>query len=384
MQPQMSLLCFSHLRWNFVFQRPQHLLTRCARQFANVFYIEEPLFHELPDRLEAVKTDSNVIVLTAHLKTEGGDTNRRVSSLLATYFSNEGISRYVAWYYTPLAIDWFDTSSAAAVVYDCMDELSLFKGAPANLLKKERQLLDRADLVFTGGVSLYHHKRQSHHNVYAFPSSVDFAHFAKARTTLEEPSDQASIPHPRIGFFGVIDERMDLDLLAGVADCKPEFQLVMIGPVVKIDPESLPRRPNIHYLGSKTYAELPQYLSKWDVAMMPFARNESTRFISPTKTPEYLAAGCPVVSTSITDVVSPYGQKKYVRIADIPEDFANACSEALNEDANERRQRIDEFLSQMSWDSTWRSMYELVLSVIELKSQEIADKSGDAAEESHV
>src|SRR6185436_18107217 len=215
--------------------------------------------------------------------------------------------------------------------------------------------------VFTGGMSLYEAKRNRHRNVHGFPSSIDFDHFAKARRAGDpEPADQAPIPHPRLGFFGVIDERMDIDLVAGVADLRPDWHLVMIGPVVKIDPATLPQRANIHWLGGKSYSDLPRYLSGWDVGMMPFALNESTRFISPTKTPEYLAAGLPVVSTPIADVVRPYGENGLVRIAGTAEEFAEAISEALNEDRNGRQSHVLEFLSRTSWDRTFEAMSELI------------------------
>ena len=175
-----------------------------------------------------------------------------------------------------------------------------------------------------------------------------------------DPPDQATIPHPRLGFFGVIDERMDLPLLAGIADARPDWQIVLIGPVVKIDPASLPQRRNIHYLGGKTYEELPHYIAGWDVALLPFARNEATQFISPTKTPEYMAAGKPVVSTSIRDVVRPYGQQGLVQIADDVPAFVRACTAALHEDSETRQRQADAFLRQMSWDGTWSRIHALL------------------------
>jgi UDP-galactopyranose mutase len=247
-----------------------------------------------------------------------------------------------------------------AVVYDCMDELSAFRGASPLLRGLESELMSRADLVFTGGQSLYEAKRGLHPSVYAFPSSIDAEHFASARDVSEEPADQTGLPHPRLGFFGVVDERFDIGLLDEVARLRPEWQLVIIGPVVKIDPASLPRRDNIHYLGMKSYEELPAYLSGWDVALLPFALNESTRFISPTKTPEYLAAGKPVVSTSIRDVVRPYGQEGLVHIADTPAEFVAACEAALGEDASSRQEKVDAFLAQTSWDRTWADMSALI------------------------
>jgi UDP-galactopyranose mutase len=245
-----------------------------------------------------------------------------------------------------------------------MDELSAFKGASPILKDREAELFGRADLVFTGGQSLYEAKRHQHPNVYAFPSSIDSTHFAQARSITVEPPDQADIPRPRLGFFGVIDERMDIELLRAVAEARPDWQLVVIGPVVKIDPKELPACSNLPYLGGKSYAELPAYLAGWDVALMPFARNESTRFISPTKTPEYLAAGCPVVSTSIRDVVRPYGQMRLVHIADTPEEFVAAAESAMTSDAPSRLREVDAFLSQTSWDRTWKRMTELIEDVV--------------------
>lgn len=365
MEPQYDLICFSHLRWHFVFQRPQHLLSRCAAE-RRVYYVEEPVFEGSQARLDVAETSQKVIVLTPFFPdgTSQGDVTEQRKKMLREFFAAQKIDRYVAWFYTPMAIDWYDTSDALAVVYDCMDELSLFKGASSRLVENEKLLFKKADLVFTGGVSLYEYKKQMHPSVYAFPSSVDFKHFAQARTLSAEPAEQAMLPRPRLGFFGVIDERMNLELIDELAHLRPDFQIILIGPVVKIDPASLPQCTNIHYFGSKKYEELPQYLSGWDVALMPFALNDSTRFISPTKTPEYLAAGIPVVSTSIKDVVSPYGINAYVRIADTAPAFAEACQQALEESRDQRLKRVDAFLATMSWDTTWRSMSELVCSVM--------------------
>jgi UDP-galactopyranose mutase len=252
-----------------------------------------------------------------------------------------------------------------------MDELSAFKFAPAKLQENEEQLFEKADLVFTGGHSLYEAKKHRHRHIYAFPSSIDKEHFQKARSISTDPQDQVAISHPRIGFYGVIDERMDLDLIEKVASAQPEWQFVLIGPVVKIDSAVLPKRKNIHYLGNKSYLELPSYLSGWDISMIPFALNESTRFISPTKTPEYLSAGKPVISSSIQDVVRPYGDKKLVNIADTPEDFIKAVKKEL---AITNRKKwlseVDAFLEENSWDITWNKMMELI-------SKKLADKAQD-------
>jgi UDP-galactopyranose mutase len=284
-------------------------------------------------------------------------------------FNEHAIREYVFWYYTPMALSFTSQFSPVAAIYDCMDELSAFKGAPSSLQELEKQLFQRVDLVFTGGQTLYKAKRNQHPAVYPFPSSIDVAHFNQARVAKVDPLDQANIPHPRLGFFGVIDERFDIELLDSVATSRPDWQFIMIGPVVKIDPDSLPKHPNIHYLGSKKYEVLPGYLAGWDVALLLFARNESTRFISPTKTPEYLAAGKPVISTSIRDVVRPYGELKLVHIADTAADFLLAAEEVLEDSgANDTwLAQVDNFLSGMSWDKTWAQMSLLVDQVIQAK-----------------
>ncbi|HVK38350.1 MAG TPA: glycosyltransferase family 1 protein [Candidatus Kapabacteria bacterium] len=361
-----DLICLSHLRWDFVFQRPQHLLTRCARE-RRVFFVEEPYFDaEGAARLDVSHRGDGLYVAVPHLP--AGVTQDEAEAmqreLLDHLRQEHSIGELILWYYTPMAIGFADHLEPVVTVFDAMDELSAFKNAPQQLIEREARVFERADLVFTGGQSLYEAKKHRHPHVYAFPSSIDREHFASARAATDDPVDQASIPHPRIGFFGVLDERFDRDLLAGLAAARPDWQFVMIGPVVKIDPSELPRAANIHYLGGKQYAELPAYIAGWDVATLLFARNESTRFISPTKTPEYLAAGRPVVSTSIRDVVRPYGDDGLVAIADEVDEFVAAIERMLAmEDREAWLERVDAFLAKTSWDRTWASMAGLINSV---------------------
>lgn len=368
-----ALICFSHLRWEFVFQRPQHLMTRMS-QTRPTFFWEEPVLDEscTEPKLAGRRDESGVVVLTptfaAGTSPEAAIAGQR--ALLDEAIRTFGLGKPVLWYYTPMSLAFSDHVEASAVIYDCMDELSLFKGAPPELGARESQLMARADLVFTGGHSLYRAKRHLHDAIHPFPSSVDVAHFAKARSVGREPAgrepvDQAAIPHPRVGFAGVIDERMDIELLAALADHDPSRQIVMIGPVVKIDPASLPRRPNIHYLGGKPYKDLPLYMAGWQAALLPFALNDSTRFISPTKTPEYLAAGLPVVSTAITDVVTPYEELGLVRIGRSPAEFCAALDELLaaHPDAT-LRESADRHLGTLSWDSTFSEMRRLIEGVL--------------------
>ncbi|MCB4820191.1 glycosyltransferase [Roseicella aerolata] len=361
------LLCLSHLRWNFVFQRPQHLLTRAARDH-DVIFFEEPLFQPgIVPRLDLHRVPEGVTVAVPLLPEglQGPAIAAAQRSLLDGLLEAEAGREMIAWFYTPMALEFAAHLRPDLTVYDCMDELSAFRGAPPRMLDLERALLGRADLVFTGGRSLYEAKRGRHPRVHCFPSSIDAAHFAAARVTQPDAADQAALPRPRIGFFGVVDERMDLGLVAALAAARPDWTFAMIGPVVKIDPEGLPRLPNIHWLGGKRYAELPHYLAGWDAGFMPFARNESTRFISPTKTPEFLAAGLPVVSTPITDVLRDWGPKEaggpgLVEIAADPVAFAAALQAVLARPRGPWLKQVDRRLAQLSWDRTWAEMKGLI------------------------
>ena len=368
-----DLICFSHLRWDFVYQRPQHLLKRCARE-RRVFFVEEPVFDNGSMRLDVSERDPNLKVVVPHLP-EGLRSEIAKTAVLHDMIQRllveNNIHQYLSWYYTPMALDFTRNLKPLAVIYDCMDELSAFKGAPTCLALRERELFQMADLVFTGGQTLYEAKRDQHSSVYAFPSSIDREHFMQARAAVEDPADQRDIPHPRLGFFGVVDERFDVALLDEASRLRPEWHFVIIGPVVKIDPETLPKRENIHYLGGKSYEDLPAYISGWDVALLLFAQNESTRFISPTKTPEYLAAGKPVVSTPIRDVVYPYGQMGLVRIAKDAREFVAAADDLLQSEANRKPwlANVDEFLAQMSWDETWARMSRLIDDTVATKTR---------------
>lgn len=363
MQSKPLLLCFSHLRWSFVFQRPQHLMTRFARTH-EVVYWEEPLFRPGIAPLLDVShcAETGVTIATPQLPDGLSEPQQDIAlrRLLDTLTST--IERpIVRWYYTPMMLPFSRHLQASAIVYDCMDELSAFKYANPKLIQRETELVADADVVFTGGRSLYEAKRDLHGSVHCFPSSVDHAHFARARANRSVPDDQSAIAGPRLGYYGVIDERIDLALIAEVAAARPDWNIVMVGPVVKVGQSELPRAPNIHWLGSKNYDVLPDYLAGWDVALMPFALNEATAFISPTKTPEYLAGGRPVVSTPIVDVVAAYGECPRVLIADSGQGFVAACEAALVfAQTGEGRDAADALVAASSWDKTQAEMGRLI------------------------
>lgn len=360
-----TLLCFSHLRWDFVFQRPQQLMSRFADEMT-VVYWEEPIEIEAGEpamlRVRAAEDFPKVRIVVPHLPKGLSEAEQEsaLKRLLDAY--SAGLSRpIVAWYYTPMMLPFSRDLEASVVVFDAMDELSKFKFAPARLLELEQELIDRAGLVFTGGSSLFEAKKDRHDSVHLFPSSVDRNHFAKARKTLSEPDDQADISRPRLGFYGVLDERFDTDLLGKIAELRPDWQFMIVGPVVKISDDDLPKRDNIHYLGSKKYDQLPAYLAGWDVALMPFAMNESTQFISPTKTPEYLAGGKPVVSTPVKDVVRHYGHLEGVEIAGTADEFVAACERMLKlAPDGDWLAEADLLLSATSWSTTQARMSALI------------------------
>jgi UDP-galactopyranose mutase len=314
-------------------------------------------------------------------------------ALLETLLAPRAGRPLVAWYYSPMFMEIAPQLPADILVYDCMDELSAFRGAPPEMIEFERRLLARADLVFTGGRSLYQAKRGRHASVHCFPSSIDAKHFGQARNAPPEPESLRGIPRPRLGFFGVVDERMDLELLAELATLRPDWHLCMIGPVVKIEPTSLPQAANIHWLGGREYRELPAYLGHWDLGFMPFALNESTRFISPTKTPEFLAAGLPVVSTAVTDVVRDYGpqggEPGLVDIAQDAKEMALKAEMLLKRPRAAWLAKVDAKLAADSWDRTWSRMEALIRELRAAKRRPgagapLAARAARAAEASHV
>ncbi|WP_035333214.1 glycosyltransferase family 1 protein [Dyadobacter crusticola] len=369
-----NLVCFSHLRWDFVYQRPQHLMSRFAAESV-VYYVEEPIFEKdvVPAMVVSRRLD-HLWVCVPHLPhgLSAEQINFNIHKLLVSMLADVDMSDCIFWYYTPMALKFSADFDPACIVYDCMDELSAFKFAPAELKRLERELMNAASVVFTGGHSLYEAKRHQHENIHPFPSSIDKQHFQQAREACECPADQACIEGFKLGFYGVIDERFDTDLIAQIATMRPEWQIVLIGPVVKIDPAMLPANPNIHYLGSKSYEMLPKYLAGWDVALIPFLLNESTVFISPTKTPEYLTAGKPVVSTAIRDVITGYGENGAVSIASNAEEFVEIIDGHVAQlPGAEWLEFVDGLLEDNSWDNTFKQMKALIID--STKSTEIIE-----------
>ncbi|GGD57908.1 UDP-galactopyranose mutase [Erythrobacter arachoides] len=367
----LPLVVFSHLRWDFVRQRPQHLLSRFARQ-REVWMWEEPIGcdHPLPyleyHRFPADRVTSLRPRLPHWWSAE--EQTAALADLYALFLQQSVRAAPIAWYYTPLMRAFSAGAEAALVVYDCMDELSSFAHADAALLTHEAELLERADVVFTGGRSLYEAKRHLAANVHAFPSAVDRAHFAAARATPRSAGGEDG--KLTAGYFGVIDERLDMQLIAELAAARPDWRIEMVGPVVKIDPATLPQAANIAWLGPRDYGQLPAVLAGWDVAIMPFALNEATRFISPTKTPEYLSGGRPVVSTPIADVVADWGRSPGVWIAGDGATLAQALDDAASLSAGgDWLAAVDRQLDAISWDATQQRMADLMGEALSRRTQ---------------
>lgn len=361
------LLVFSHLRWDFIFQRPQQLLTRAAQDY-RIFFIEEPLVEGSVFSYRELSRGDGITVVQPLLPTgvSAAGSIAHQKTIAEEVAARAGNAQIFLWYYTPMALDFSDSIACDLVIFDKMDELSAFAFAPPELCALEASLMESADLVFTGGASLHAKAVGRNPDVHCFPSSIDAAHFGQARRCSEaDPADQAGLQGPRLGFFGVIDERLDLDLIAQVAALRPDWQLVMVGPVVKIDAATLPRAANIQWLGGKAYTELPAYLAHWDIGWMPFALNAATRFISPTKTPEFLAAGLPLMSTAIHDVVEPYGRLGLVDIVTTAAEAAD-CGDTMlvqlrdPEAVAARLAAADRHIARGSWDKTWAAMRDLI------------------------
>ena len=370
-----NIICFSHLRWDFVFQRPQHLLSRFT-EASNVWFFEEPIFDATDHNyLQTKSKRKKLTIIIPHL-VPGMDQkgiDQAQALLLKKLLEGLNLQECIFWYFTPMALKFSENFKPKLVVYDCMDELSAFKFAPMDLVSLEKKLMAKADVVFTGGNSLYQVKKDQHTNIYPFPSGIDKKHFIKARKKLEEPADQAVIEGVKIGYYGVIDERFDLNLIEKMAVERPDWQFILIGPVVKIDQDSLPRNPNIHYLGQKSYQDLPKYLAHWQIALIPFLINESTKYISPTKTPEYLSAGVPVISTRIRDVINPYGLKKLVSICSGKAAFLGAIDAELNRESKDAwLKEVDQFLGGISWDNCYQLMKMKIIETMNLNKVSIA------------
>ena len=346
-----DMIVFCHLRWEFVYQRPQHIISRLSSNI-KVLFIEEPLPSQSGNSGNLIMVSDTLHVLQPNV------TNiEAIANIIPEYVKNKNIP--YGWFYSASFSPLLEQLDFETVIYDCMDELSLFKGAPEHLINQEKYLMAHADIIFTGGKSLYESKKQWHENVHCFPSSVDESHFAKALNGITVPDDIANLQSPVVGYYGVIDERIDLALLHETALKLPNVSFVMIGPLAKIGEADLPREANIHYLGMKSYDVLPHYLKAFDIAMMPFALNDATKYISPTKTLEYMAARKPIISTKIVDVVRDYS--RCVSLIETADEFAEAITFLVDKtDRLSMELEYYKILKKTSWDATADKMTSII------------------------
>jgi glycosyltransferase involved in cell wall biosynthesis len=381
------IIVHSHLRWDFVWQRPQQLLSRLAQR-NQVLFVEEPIYLDdvasarLEVSLPMERVHRAVPMLPAALRGQYDESIVTVRELVRRQIAVDGalggtFARPIQWFYTPMpAPAMIGAFGERAVVYDCMDELSKFRFAPAQLVDRERYLMSSADVVFAGGYKLSQSKAKYHANVHFFGCGVDIAHFATARADdVVVPREIASLTRPVVGYYGVIDERIDYELLRTLATSLPEAELVMVGPVVKVDPNELPQARNIHWLGQRQYAELPAHVKGFDVCLMPFALNEATEYINPTKTLEYMAAGKPIVSTAVSDVMHNF--TPVVAVADTPEDFVAAVRQAIESPSAEMISRGLEQARSNSWESIVARMERIVRDAIRTRESRTERTIGD-------
>ncbi|HZH98697.1 MAG TPA: glycosyltransferase [Fimbriimonadaceae bacterium] len=367
-----GFVVLSHLRWSFVWQRPQQFLSRFAKDHP-ILFIEEPEYTLSEGEAPTVSvepTENNITV--ARMKFPAGTPRDKsfdlkmiqmTEDLIATVNENGEFDKPLLWFYSPMESPWALQLDCRGVVYDCMDELSQFRFAPQALVDNEALLLSKADIVFTGGYELAAKKAKQHNNVHTFGCGVEYDHFSKAQLDETEiPEDVRDLKKPVVGWFGVVDERVDYDLIREAAEKRPDWSFVLVGPVVKVDEQMLPKAPNIHWLGQRDYKVLPNYCKAYDICMMCFALNEATEFINPTKALEYLATGKPVISTAVKDVLRQYSDDLY--ICKSTDEFIEMAERALAGKDQEMRARGLERAQRCSWESTVAEMERLIAEAI--------------------
>ena len=357
--PSKPIIALCHLSWDWVWQRPQQFLSRLAKTHPVLFV--ETYCADVPStvvRLRAPENCPNVTICEMHLPasrwSDGKFIDRERRRALRRALTNELEGRFddaILWFNDPMAVTAFAGHlDEALIVYDCMDELSQFKGAPPALIEREYELLEVADVVFCGGRKMRDKRLPYNANSHFYGTGVDIAHFGIARSsTLAVAPEIAALRGPVLGYFGVVDERIDYELLAALADADPKWHIVMVGPTTKVDPASFPKRPNLHFIGGRAYAQLPALTKGFSVCLMPFARNEATEYINPTKALEYMAAGRPVVSTALDEVKSNFSG--VARIARNHDEFIEMCQREVSSPSRSRIERGLKLAQENTWDA---------------------------------
>lgn len=342
-------------------------MSRASRCYP-VWFFNPPVIGAKQDLLKTTADVQNISIgdIFTAAKNEK-EANAALSLLMDDFIKTSFIEPFALWYCGPAAIEWTRNLNALVTIYDCTEHIT----ASPKLSALEQELLRKADLVFTSGQSLYQDKFAQHPHVFSFPNSVSTEDFAAAKHKYQDPEDQKHIPHPRLGYFGRINERIDFALIKELAELRPDWQVIFVGPLETAN-EKLPRAKNLHFLGEKAYEQLPAYLAGWDVALVPFISSEYTKFLNPEKTAEYLAAGTPVVSTEIPDMLRPYACKRLVRVAGSVEEFIESCQISMDSGHPVNQQTIDDFLRHTSWDETWAKMQICIDDMVRLKTEGIS------------
>jgi glycosyltransferase involved in cell wall biosynthesis len=378
------IIAFCHLGWDWVWQRPQQYLSRLAKRHRLLFvetYCSDVAKAEV--RLRTAEGHPNITICETHLPQsrwpdgEFIDAERRrvVKNALTSELRGQ-FEQPLLWFYDPMAVTAFARQMGErAIVYDCMDELSQFKGAPPALIQREKELLRVADVVFCGGQKMRKKRLPLNANTHFFGTGVDCEHFGKAMTReLKVAPEIANFGSaPVLGYFGVIDERIDYELLEKLADARADWHVVMVGPTAKVDPATFPKRDNLHFIGGRPYAQLPALTKGFSVAMMPFALNAATEYINPTKALEYMAAGRPVVSTALDEVRMNFG--KVARIAESHAEFIAFCAKEADSPSRARIVRGLKLASENTWEANIARMESHIYDVLAARRAETAKKS---------
>lgn len=358
------IIALCHLSWDWVWQRPQQFLSRLAKTHPVLFV--ETYCSDVPQttvRLRSVDAYPNLTICEMHLPASRWNDGRYIDGerrrALRRALSNDLAGRFeraILWFNDPMAVTAFAGHlGESLIVYDCMDELSQFKGAPPTLVERERDLLEVADVVFCGGRKMRDKRLRVNPNSYFYGTGVDCRHFGSAQSaTLAVDPEIAELDGPILGYFGVVDERIDYELLATLADADPSWHVVIVGPWTKVDPAEFPRRRNLHWFGARPYAQLPSITKGFTVCLMPFALNEATEYINPTKALEYMAAGRPVISTALDEVKSNFAN--VARIARSHEEFVTLCRREVNSPSQTRIARGLKLAAENTWEAILEKM----------------------------
>ncbi|RYD58215.1 MAG: glycosyltransferase family 1 protein [Sphingobacteriales bacterium] len=349
-----NIICFSPIRWNQKDQRPQQIMRRLS-QYSMVHFIEEPVYDATEAYLSHTVVAEHIHVFTPHLP--GGISEEKCQTLqralLDQFMRDCNFADYTFWYATPVAFAYSKHYCPSVIVYDCLEDIWSLKLPAEKLHDLEQQLLDRADLVFTSSHTQYWNKKDRNNNVHLLPATIDRAHFDCARGKVSEAEEQEHIPYPRLGYMGIVDDRLDTQLLADIADTRPDWHIVLVGPTAKMNAAQLPQRANIHYLGNKPYADLPSYLTGWTAAIMPIQEKSHMTSGLSFKTAECLAAGLPVIATPVKAIAAQYEKENLVMKANSAAEFVAATEAILFDGAADRSwmERVNNFLDMSSRDA---------------------------------